>query len=68
MSKTENFYLCNPKKNRECSKNYCVHNGMGECFCTTDPYLSVDRHPLSDKEYKKLEKHFRQKEEHQNGR
>ncbi len=51
--KTERFYICDPKKNKECTGN--GKKGWCEkiCFCTTKIKYAKDgfTKPLTDKEY-----------------
>lgn len=57
-----NKYLCDPRKNVECTKEGCrwrqdEHNN-GECFCTTKAEYAMDKvpDPICDHDYRILEK------------
>ena len=55
-------YLCDPRKNVECTKEGCRwrRKKPGDCFCTTKAEYALDDEappkPLSDYDYKVLEK------------
>ena len=31
----ETLYICDPRKNKECKKSFCLFNGTGQCYLTT---------------------------------
>ena len=56
-------YLCDPRKNIECTKEGCRwrRSSSSECFCTTHPEYAFDEvpEPICDHDYELLEKDFR---------
>ena len=56
MNEKKSFYICDPKKNVECSGRFSEHCGK-ECFCTTNRKYADDNHsaPLTNDEYYKIE-------------
>ena len=54
-------YLCDPRKNVECSKTGCRWRHeppFGDCFCTTKAEYAMDKapDPINDYDYNTLEK------------
>ena len=55
-----NKYLCDPRKNVECTKEGCRWRHkppFGECFCTTKAEYALDNvpNPISNHDYRILE-------------
>lgn len=55
-----NKYLCDPRKNAECTKEGCRWRQkppFGDCFCTTKAEYALDKvpNPISNHDYRVLE-------------
>lgn len=54
--KPKKFYICDPKKNKECSGKYSIDCGK-KCFCTTNKEYSSDPdHEVTYEEYEQKRK------------